>query len=308
MDHGFDIAVCVITYRRPDTLKSLIVSLSNIKFTRIPEPFWKLVIVDNDQHQSAREIVMPFIRNFPVPVIYDVEPMRGISAARNRAIDVAGNVEWIVFIDDDQVAFPNWLEELMLAQRNYGANVVAGPVLPAYEDGCPDWVKKSGYFLRKRRKTGSVVPYAGTGNLMIRRKIFDEIRFEPLLNLIGSEDALLSMRLREQNIEIIWCDEAVSYEGVPSSRANLPYILKREYHKGNAISLNKMIIKPNVFTFFSRLAKGLGNVIVGCVLTLPLWLLEGRAGLAKALWRVARGLGSITGALGMRYKFYRNPM
>jgi glycosyltransferase involved in cell wall biosynthesis len=307
MDFEFEIAVCVITYRRPERLKSLIISLSKIRFTKIAEPSWKLIIVDNDPTQSAREIVMPFIRNFPVPIIYDVEPTRGISSARNKAIDVAGNVEWIVFIDDDQVALPCWLEELILCQRNYDANVVAGPVLPVYEDGCPDWVKKSGYFSRKRRKTGSVIPYAGTGNLMIQREIFDEIRFETSLNLTGTEDTLFSMRLREKNIKIIWCDEAISYEVVPSSRANLAYILKREYHKGNAYSLVQMIIRPSIFTFSHRLAKGLGNVIVGCIFTLPLWVFEGRAGLAKALWRVARGLGSITGALGMNYRFYRNP-
>lgn len=306
MKSSLNISVCIITYRRPEKLESLLISLKHLEFNKIEEPSWKVIVIDNDEKGSARDVVMKFTKEFGRPITYEIEPQRGISAARNKAVEVAGNVEWIVFIDDDQFALPNWLEELILTQTRYNAKVVAGPVLPEYQESTPAWVKKSGYFLRKRHPTGSVVPYAGTGNLMIDRKIFEKIRFETSLNLVGTADTLFSKRLKEINIDIIWSDEAISYETVPASRANLLYILRREYHKGNAFSLIEMMVRPSLPTVLTRVIKGLGNLMLGAFLFIPLWLIEGRAGLAKALWRGARGLGTLTGTLGVRYHFYRN--
>ena len=50
------------------------------------------------------------------------EPQKGISAARNTALKLS-RAPIVCFIDDDALAHPNWLSELLTAFRSYGDNV-----------------------------------------------------------------------------------------------------------------------------------------------------------------------------------------
>jgi glycosyltransferase involved in cell wall biosynthesis len=57
---------------------------------------------------------------------------RGIARARNSAVAAARSPAFLAFIDDDEVPHANWLDELMWTQSQFQADVVSGPVLPAY--------------------------------------------------------------------------------------------------------------------------------------------------------------------------------
>jgi succinoglycan biosynthesis protein ExoM len=74
----------VATFKRPEMLAILLRSLSRQKLEGIQ---MKIIVVDNDRGQSARDIVESFSREAGGEVVYDVEPTQGISYSRNRALD-----------------------------------------------------------------------------------------------------------------------------------------------------------------------------------------------------------------------------
>src|SRR6266567_7084151 len=100
------IAVCVCTYKRPDYLKRLLTELTSQDtgglFT------YSIVIVDNDQSESARAVVSDFAAALPVPIKYCVEPRQNIALARNKAIENASG-DFIACIDDDEFPQHDWL-------------------------------------------------------------------------------------------------------------------------------------------------------------------------------------------------------
>jgi succinoglycan biosynthesis protein ExoM len=64
---------------------------------------------------GARLTVARFCATAPFPVYYVHEPICGIARARNAALDKATELgaDWIAMLDDDEVADPRWLANLM---------------------------------------------------------------------------------------------------------------------------------------------------------------------------------------------------
>ena len=63
---------------------------------------------------------------------------RGISYSRTRGAELATG-EVVAFIDDDAVAEPTWIAEHVRVYEESDAVAVAGPVLPVWLEGEPDW-------------------------------------------------------------------------------------------------------------------------------------------------------------------------
>ena len=117
---------------------------------------------------TSKEFVDGIKNSFSIPIIYGVEPEREIASARNRAVQLAGNVDFIAFIDDDEVADGRWLDELLAAQEKFGVDVVNGPVLPRFEQEVPPWVVRGRFYNRRRFPTGTLINWANTGNVLIK--------------------------------------------------------------------------------------------------------------------------------------------
>ena len=117
-------SICIATYRRPKLLKKLLISLSN---QQVPGNWEKeIVIVDNDAYETARPVFKQFANNSQ-NIKYFVQPVKNISLTRNEAVKNAGG-DYLVFIDDDEHADPNWLKNLIETIENYKADVVIGRI------------------------------------------------------------------------------------------------------------------------------------------------------------------------------------
>ena len=105
-----------LTFRRPRGLEALLTSLAKLDN---PGPGYgvKVIIVDNDPDGSARSIVETCRTTMPWELVYTVEPRRGIPFGRNTAVRTAGDADFVAFLDDDEVAEPDWLTELLRVQR-----------------------------------------------------------------------------------------------------------------------------------------------------------------------------------------------
>ena len=81
------IAICVCTYQRPKMLTRCFMSLINLECLEN----WDIifVIVDNEAAQNNQALIEGFQNNTHYPIYYVHQPQRGISAARNNALEEA---------------------------------------------------------------------------------------------------------------------------------------------------------------------------------------------------------------------------
>ena len=104
----------------------------------------KVIVVDNDPRSGTSNETCDSFANCRWEMKSVAEKRQGISYARNKALQEA--FDWgadaIAFIDDDEVAEPNWLDELLAVQRSSGAEGVCGPVLSHFEEPPPAWMIK----------------------------------------------------------------------------------------------------------------------------------------------------------------------
>jgi glycosyltransferase involved in cell wall biosynthesis len=297
------VALCVCTYRRPAGLRRLLAAIAALRTDRVGS--LEVVVIDNDPDGSARAVVdavdgMPFI------VRYAHEARRGISHARNRAVAEAADADWIAFLDDDEEPEPEWLNELLRVQAVHAADVVAGPVPPRYEVPAPRWVLRGRFHEPPRRPTGSPLPYADTGNVLVRASLFRDFPapFAPSLALAGGEDTHFFLRVARAGHRIVWADAAVAWEWVPPSRVRLPWLLRRAFRRGNTWALLERELDPSWRVRALRIARGAGRIVRGAVL-LPLSLLRGRHAVVETLRGMCFGAGSLAGVAGYRYDEYR---
>lgn len=301
------VAICAITYLRPAGLARLLQSLSELQFVKTRSVAPVIVVVDNDRAGSAREVVEAAREIIHWPVRYEIEPRSGISFARNHAVSLASDCRFIAFIDDDEVADPAWLDELLHAQSRYDAQVVTGPVIPVFETPPPDWVVEGRFFERPRHATGTFLNGARTTNVLIDRVILNSLAgpFDPRFALSGGEDTLLFMQLHRCGARIVWCDEAYTSEYVPISRSkSLGWLLRRSYRVGNSLALCEKAVGSTSIQLSIRGAKGIVRVLQGLLGLVPSFLL-GRAHTVRNLAYIARGIGMILGLMGHKFQEYR---
>lgn len=302
------VAVCIATYRRTQGLEWLLTALDSLTFTKCPRPNVEVVVIDNDVEASAAGVCRQ-LSNRSYKLTYDVEPRRGIPQARNRGVQkVDETVDFIAFIDDDEIPTPQWLDELLHVQRTTRADVISGPVLPAFPAAVPSWAVKGGFFDRARYPTGHRSPYVGAGNALVRRRVLRETNlvFDESMALTGGEDVLLFSRLTHLGYNTVWADEAIVYETVPETRLTVGWVLQRAYRLGNTWSLCERRLNPSASTRVVRFGKGVGRIVQG-ILLLPFALLVGPHAMVKSARWIMLGAGNLSGMAGVRYEEYRNP-
>lgn len=298
------IAVCALTFRRPDGLAALLHSLGAM--TVPADCAISTTIVDNDPHASAEPLVIKAAATFPHTLTYVHEPTPGIAAARNTAVHSNPEADFIAFIDDDEEADPDWLTEFVATHRATGAEVVTGPVFPKFASPPPRWVIDGAFFERPRFAHNSPIRWATTSSVLMSRRAADAVPgpFDAEFGLSGGEDTLLFRQLRDAGFSMAWCDRALVTETIPDSRVSLQWITMREYRRGQTLSLVVQALDGSRLRRLGRFGRGLGEVAAGVVM-LPVGTLRaGRTGAYKAVHRVAFGAGMLTGSLGYKYLEY----
>lgn len=302
------VGVCIATYQRPRMLRALLQSLAGLEFRKHPADVF-VVVVDNDAAGSARETVEEARAELPLPLHYEVEAERNISAARNRSVAVAleQGAEFVAFIDDDETATPTWLDELLDGVFRHGGEVVGGAVLPVYDAEVPAWLARGGFFETPRIRTGTPVPYLATNNALVSAGVLSRTpkRFDKDFGLAGSGDSEFFMRLHRQGARMVWVDEAVVRERIPASRGRAGWVLRRAFRMGNGAVFCERALPPEIRRLSPRVLKAAIRTSGALLMMVPS-LAFGRRGAVKALWSVAYGAGCFSALLGYRYIEYRS--
>lgn len=296
------ITLCICTYHREMQLKRLLDSVAAQQL----EPEWQVevIVVDNDAKESARHVVDAHrVKASPViSVQYAVEPVQGISYARNHAVTLARG-KWIAFLDDDEYVVEHWLKDMLTLLVAGTAAGVLGPVVPEFPPGSRSWAIKSRLFDRPRFSTGVVVnnKECRTGNVLLRGEWLRRYWPNPFnigLAQSGGEDAEYFMRATRDGATFVWCDTAIAYEGVPLNRQSVASLLCRRFHASAVYWRLQSGTLPAPRRWGLAMLGAAGAALYGIValILLPLGLHNSVRSLVKS----ASGLGRV--ALLWRFK------
>jgi len=267
MPEDTHLVVGVITYLRSEMLESCLSSLA-LQSTTVSS--WSIVVVDNDPLASSRSVVEKIGLTCPVPIRYLVEPVPGIAAARNLVVKESRDVEYLAFIDDDEVAEVDWVEQLLHGLMRYHADVAQGEILVQLEYGGPGWVGRGSFFQRSSEPEGTILDTARTGNVIFRRAILGDFEnpFRVDLGLTGGSDSELFSRLRMSGAKIVSVPSAKVTEFVPLSRQSRSWLVKRTVRtSAGRVGVLRSVIRPR-FWRIQRLGAAGVRFLQGIGLTL----------------------------------------
>jgi GT2 family glycosyltransferase len=294
------VAVVIPTFRRPEMLQTLLVSLS--QGLRIPD---EVIVVDNDLNRSARPDVVP---GLPICVIHAGLGI-SVAGARNAGWRAASS-DVVVFIDDDNVVEPDAIGQLVDALRPGGIGL-AGPVIFAGDQGTV-WCAG----IRRSPWTGRTHNLLGGGALSsersewhtedmpdafaVPRVVLTEVGgFDDQTFPIHYEEADLGARIRALGLRtIVVRDAAVrhyGWVGVSPGRALVRATMSHGEARARQMALSRI-------RFHARHSRGLQRLSTVGVF-IPLWALVTCLGCLpveapmRERWATIRavGAGAVTG-------------
>lgn len=299
------VAVCVVTYRRPEGLRRLLESLCAQTFRDDP-PELEIVVVDNEADGTSAAVCDSFRADSKWPIRHEVEPRRGIPFARNKAVGcVLDTADFVAFIDDDEVAEPDWLDELLRIQRETGAAVVTGPVEPYFPEPVAEWIVRGRFFESRRYPTGKRVDVAYTHNVLTESRVYRGMKkhFDEKFIMTGGSDSDFFRRVQRAGNAIVWVDSALVREWIPPTRANLAWLVRRWYRYGIMFAVIAMSQSPGWWMRFVSAGKAVVWIVIGAFVSLG-GLVAGRHVMANGIRLIAYGVGEAAAIVGARYQEY----
>lgn len=302
------VTIAIPTFRRPDLLAKLFSSLpARIEECGDAAYDIEVLVVDNDPDGSAREVA----ERSPLLVRYVVEPTPGIAAARNRLLDESQTSDLIAFIDDDEVPRIGWLSSLLDVWQEHRPAAVMGRVISIFDGDVDPWIIAFGAFRRPPHPTGTVLPVAAAGNLLLDMTQIRNlgIRFDESLGLAGGEDTLFSRELTQLGGEIRWCNESETEDLVVAKRLTRTWAKQRAFSLGNAAGRISLILAS------SRRERGVLRLVYffGGAARIGIGYVRNRYGKirknlshdARGVRLLYRGRGMVAAAFGRHYNEYQ---
>lgn len=183
-------------------------------------------------------------RELPVARVVANRHARGLSGARNTGVEAAiGDI--LVFIDDDAVAEPGWLEALLARYGDPRVISVGGAVLPRWDSRRPpgfpeefNWVV--GCSFRGMPVAAGTIRNPIGANMSFRREVFDAVGgFAEGIGRVGGrpvgcEETELCIRAAAAfgDVLILYEPSARVHHRVPSARTSWRYFAARCFSEG----------------------------------------------------------------------------
>lgn len=179
----------------------------------------QLHVVDDGSTDGTQEALQTIRKESPrrIKLHFHEQDHAGAGAARNTGIRAA-DTDLVVFLDDDCVPEPGWLQALLDAPWEDGLGGVGGKIVSPNQDGpvaryCrhigmnefPSGAEAAG------QGTGSGwLNFVNTANCAYRRECLEAVGgFEPLFTGAGGEDHDLAWRVCLLGRRLAYCPEAV---------------------------------------------------------------------------------------------------
>lgn len=248
------VSVVVPTYRRAASLRALLHSIARQDDPGVP---WEVIVVDNEVPSSAASVVDAIRPTLPVEVRLVWEPTPGSAHARNRGIaEATGSI--VVLVDDDVVAEPRWLAELVRPIIAGMSESTAGRVLLDRPARLPRWFgyEALGSYLTHFDLGPEPVSLGADDYLVTASAAFraDVLRatggFDPELGPTGAghlvgDDVLLHRKVVALGGRVLYVPSSVVVHELPSTRLNRRYLLRRAHEQGRSDwILERAVLQP----------------------------------------------------------------
>jgi glycosyltransferase involved in cell wall biosynthesis len=239
---SLDVSVVICAFA-DDRWDDLVVAVDSVR-AQTPGPREIIVVIDHNPTLLSRA------RNHLEGVVaFPNREARGLSGARNSGIAAATGAI-VVFLDDDAIAAPAWLEHLTAGFADPSVMAIGGAVEPAWVGQRPRWFPEEflwvvGCSYRGMPRRSSPVRNPIGANMAFRRTVFDHVGvFRSGIGRIGSrplgcEETELCIRIRQH-----WPESLVVFEPrarvthrVPTRRAEQDYFRARCLAEGRSKAL-----------------------------------------------------------------------
>jgi glycosyltransferase involved in cell wall biosynthesis len=223
------LSIIICTYNREKYLPPLLQSIISQDY---PKDAYEIILINNNSSDGTENWCRHFAKTHPdLPFRYFLEPLQGLSHARNRGI-AESRGPLLIYVDDDATLFPNYLKAYSTFFQTHPTILAAGgPILPFYESPPPNWLTHftkellTGYLYRGPRPGFFTRgKYPGGGNACYRRTFFDRFGlFNTALgrsgkNLIGAEEKDLFSRYLAAGGRIGYLPEAAINHYIPPEK------------------------------------------------------------------------------------------
>ena len=151
--------------------------------------------------------------------------------------------------------------------------------------------------------TGSIDIIEGTGNLLARRALFAGMTapwFDPAFAMTGGEDKDFFVRAKNSGARFAWANDAIAYDYVPPSRANLKWALNRAYSAGNSDMRVFLKYRPNLGARLNEMVRIMAALLLNPVLFVILAFNPNRR--VRPLRKLYRAFGKLAALGGRTYE------
>ncbi|MFZ5890678.1 MAG: glycosyltransferase family 2 protein [Myxococcota bacterium] len=242
---GLSVVVC--THNRGDDAVECVQALLHSKEAERLQ----FIVVDNASDAANSERLRHGLNDPRVELVS--EPTPGLSHARNRGLSLA-RADWIAYLDDDALPFPDWAARALELAESVDANVglIGGAVLPKWPNHTSDpavpptqlgsrWRDLLSLVEVEQRPPGSNVPHIVGCNLLVRRDLLQELGgFSAELGrtpdrLLGGEEIAIAREIAERGLKVDFASRLRVYHKISTERLKTAWIRKRAEAEGELL-------------------------------------------------------------------------
>ncbi len=211
------VAVIIVNYNGGELLQRCLLALS--KQTRKPD---RVLLVDNNSDEFSADQIKA---DFPQVEVLRLPENMGFAVANNVAVEKLNDTEWVVLLNPDAYAAPDWLEKLLAGARQHPEFSFFGCRMLAIKenqlDGTGDvyhvsganWRRDHGKSADRRRQSDEILSPSGAAALF-RRDIYLEAGGFNEDFFCYMEDVDLGLRLQLLGYRCFYiADAIVTHEG-----------------------------------------------------------------------------------------------
>lgn len=310
------LSVILCTYNRCNLVLS---ALASLRRQTLSYDQFEVIVVDNGSTDGTLGVVQAYVNAGPFQgkksedawkVRCLSETQIGLAFARNTGL-LAATGEIAVFLDDDTMAAPTFLEQLQRAYVETAADAIGGRVELRWEAARPHWLSDDmldllGYFSPTSTRVPLQEPMAFSSNNF-------SVRISALLT-IGSFSSFLSKRphmptcleiedlcrrLRKADYTLWYEPEAIVNHRISAARLQRPYFVGRAYWQGRSEALahyadmlaQKETIQQGFSSLLPILLQELRDIAHIALLQRPLLLFAGASTNERILAAMAQARG-----------------
>lgn len=233
-----DVSILMCTHNRAAMLREAIASLvaqeTDGKFT------FELVVVHSGAAETIK-VIEEADKSASVRVRAAYQEHRGISVARNRALQEAAG-EWFAWFDDDQLADRTWLKELLAIAVEKNCKSTGGVRLLKLPENCERKLTKA---CRRALGESEVWPAPRIygpkegppgGSHLLHRSVVEQVgKYDEAFGLRG-EDTDLYRRICLLGIDSWYTPRSICHHMIPPDRLTHEYFQTTALHDGWAFA------------------------------------------------------------------------